>query len=475
MLRRIVLNSGAMLTGQVIVKTLGLVWLAIIARHLGDEDFGRLTYSFSLASLVGIIVEFGFSPVIVRAVSRNPKEAGRYLSNTLSLRLGLSIFTVPATIAISLFTGATTSTLGPVWIAAIATSAAGIYAISNSIFFARERMEFPAIIMVVSKLLAITVGLWVVSRGAGIVWVALVFLLEALLNLVLSVIIVRRQFALPYVPRLELPFCRKLLRAALPFALAQALGLVYFKIDVVMLSAMKGSQVVGWYSAGYRLLEGLIYLPAAFITAIYPTLSRLKTPSPEKLRTTVERSWEFIIAFALPLALGLALTGDRIVPAFFGEQFLPAIPVLHWIGASLFFVFINNYLGVLLGAIDRQGVHFYASLAGVILNVSLNLYLIPRYAHIGAARATLITQLLLTILLSILVVRMIRVRLSAVRLLKIFFAAALMAAVLVFWQNLPLAGEILLGAGVYLAALLVTRTLTPMERRQIRELVLPSK
>ncbi|MCK4546661.1 MAG: flippase [Candidatus Eisenbacteria sp.] len=475
MLRRVIFNSSVMLAGQVIVKVLGLVWLAIIARHLGDARFGYLTYAFSLASLLGILIEFGFSSVITRAIARRPEESARYLSNVLSLRLGLSAIAIPLTVLVALHTGATRTTLTPVYVGAAATAVAGLYAISSSIFFGREKMEFPSMILVGSKLAAILVGLWVVHLGAGIAGIALVFLLEPVLNLLVSVPVLSRQFGLKFVPGLDFRFCRHLISEALPFALALALGLVYFKIDVVMLSAMKGSQCVGWYSAGYRLMEGLVYLPAAFVNTVFPTFSKLKNSSGDQLRTAVARSWEFVAAFALPTALGLILISDRIVLTLFGDGYLETIPVLRWIGAALFFVFINNLLGVLLGAIDRQKTHFYCSLLGVIVNVSLNLYLIPRQAHLGAAKATLITQVLLLVLLSVLAVRFTRVRLSGTRILKITFSGALMAGALLYWNELPLIAALALGAGVYLVGHFVPRAVTRENRREMRDAILPDR
>ncbi len=472
MLRRVLFNSSVMFAGQVTVKILGLVWLAIIARHLGDARFGHLTYAFSLGSLIGILVEFGFSSVITRAVARRPEEAARYFSNVLSLRMTLSVISIPLTVFIALHTGATTATLGPVYIAAISTSIAGLYATSNSVFFGREKMEFPSIIMVVSKLVAILVGLLVVHLGLGMVWIALVFLLEAALNLVISMPVLSRQMGFRFTPKVDFAFWRLLIREATPFALALVLGLVYFKIDVVMLSAMKGSRHVGWYSAGYRLLEGLVYLPAAFINTVFPTLSKLKTTSEDRLRTAVAGAWEFMMAFGLPMALGLALVSDRIVWTLFGEGYVETIPVLRWIGAALFFVFINNFLGVVLGAIDRQKITFYCSLVGVVVNVALNLILIPRYAHLGAARATLVTQVLLAGLFSFLVIRYTGVRLSPARLVKLAVSGCTMTAVLLAWDSLNLAGAVAVGAGVYAATLLLTRAIRPEERKQIRDAVL---
>ncbi len=475
MLRRITFNSAAMVISQAAARGLGLLWVIIMARFLGDTEFGRLTYAFSLAGIVAILIEFGFSSVTTRGVARRPEEAQKYVSNVLALKLLLSLVAVPLIIVFSLATGATRSGLGLVYVAAATSVASALYAVPSSIYFARERMEYPSAFTVASKVAAILLGFLMVRMGLGTGWIALVFLTEAVLNLALGIRFLGRVSPVRFVPRLDSAFCRPLIREALPFALAMALGLVYFRIDAVMLSAMKGSQVVGWYSAGYRLLEGLMFVPGAFLNTVFPVFSRLKTASGESLRNAVGRASEFILAIALPMALGLALASRPIVTTFYGESYAETIPVLHWIGAALLFVFLNYLFGVVLGAVDRQTLHFICALAGVAINISLNLLWIPKYAHVGAARATLVTEALLVLLYSAFVVHYVRPRLDAVRLLKILVSAALMAAALLRWSHAGLAALCALGAAVYVAALLVTRAIRPEEWRQIRHAIFPPR
>lgn len=471
MLRKVLFNSGMLFAGQLVVKILGLVWIAIIARHLGDAGFGYLSYALSLAGLFGVLVEFGFSYVLTRAVARSPGETAACVSNILGMRLALTCVSVPLTLAASLYTGATSSTLLPVLIAALATAVAGIGATSTSVFFGRERMEYPSVIMVGSKVASILIGLLVVRMGGGIVWIALLFLLEPLMNLVISIPILSREFGVRFVPVFRRSSGMPLFREALPFVLTMALGMIYFRIDVVMLSAMQGAQAVGWYSAGYRLLEGLVYLPGAFINTLFPVMARLKSSSDAKLAPAVSRAWEFMAALALPAALTLIILSEGIVAVLFGDQFMETVPVLRLIGAALFFVFVNNLLGTMLGAIDRQMAHFYASLAGVVVNVLLNLWWIPKYAHVGAAGATLLTQGLVFALLSFLVFRYLGARPGGLRLLKLAACGILMSVVLLATRSLPLGVALASGSGAYIAALFLVNALTPEEKRLVRSAI----
>jgi O-antigen/teichoic acid export membrane protein len=267
---------------------------------------------------------------------------------------------------------------------------------------------------------------------------------------------------------LDREFCRRLLREAFPFVLTMALGLVYFKVDVLMLSVMKGSEAVGQYSAAFRLMEGLLYLSAAYAAALFPTLSRLKSTSGERLRPAVHRATDAVAAVALPAAVALAMLAGPIIHFLYGAEYAASVPALRWIGAALFFVFVSHFLGSVLGAVDRQGLTARATLVGVVINVSLNLWLIPRMAHVGAAVATLATQAAVTGVLAVLVHRAIGPRPGGARALKIVLATGAMAAVLHLSRGAGLAVQVPAGAAVYLAALAALRVLSPEEIARLR-------
>jgi O-antigen/teichoic acid export membrane protein len=320
----------------------------------------------------------------------------------------------------------------------------------------------------VSKVLAVLVGLLLVSRGLGVLAMACVFLLEGVLNVAIGTPLITRLLGYRVRVALDPAVCRRLLREAAPFALTLALGLIYFKVDVVMLSAMKGSEAVGWYSAAFRLLEGLVYLSAAFVSTMFPTLSRLQETSVESLRSTTRRATDLVVAFSLPAAVALVMLSGPIIDLLYGEGYAESVPALHWIGASLFFVFVNNFLASVLGAVDRQKACFWVTLAGVVLNISLNLALIPRLAHVGAAVATAITQIAVTALLFALVLRVVRPGIDAARLAKILLATTVMAAVLFALRDSGLAVRVPAAAVAYVLTLAATRILTAEERRRVR-------
>ncbi|MGQ0723479.1 MAG: flippase [Candidatus Eiseniibacteriota bacterium] len=471
MIKRIALNTIAMVSGQAAVKALGLLWLVVVARHLGEAGFGFLNFALSLTAIFSVLVEFGFSPVLTRDVARDAGVAEDYLANVLGLRLVLSLVVVPLTVAVSLLTGADRGTLAPVLVLALTMVTSAVWAAPNSVFVARERMGHPSVVITISKLVALGVGLVLVSRGAGLLAVASVFLLEGVLNLAVGIPLLTRVLGVRVRVALDPALCRRLLREAAPFALTLAFGLLYFKLDVVMLSAMKGSEAVGRYSAAFRLLEGLVYLSAAFVGTMFPVLSRLHATSEEQLRSTTRRALDAVVAFALPAAVALMMLAAPIIRILYGPDYAGSVPVLRWIGAALVFVFAGNLLASVLSAVDRQKDCLRVTVAGVALNLALNLALIPRLAELGAAVATTVTQAMVAAAMFALVQRHVRPGVDAVRQAKIFLATAALAATLFALLQSGFLLAVVAGTVAYLAVLAGTRVLTAEERRQVRAAV----
>jgi O-antigen/teichoic acid export membrane protein len=459
LIRKIALNTAALISGQVAVKGLGLFWMIVVARHLGEAGFGTLNLGLTLGGLFGLLVEFGFSPVLTRAVAREPGLAAPYLANVTGLRLLLAAGVVPLTVAAAGPLGAARADLPVFAMLSVTAVTAALWAVPNSLFVARERMLPPAVIQTAAKIAAMAVGLWLIARGAGLPALAAVFVLEGVIQVTAGYTAAARLLGLPVRVAMDRDFCRRLFRDSAPFVLTLALGLIYFKVDVLMLSVMKGSVAVGRYSAAFRLLEGLVYLAAAYAGALFPTIARLKTESPERLRVAAHRATDVVVAAALPAAVALAMLAEPVMHLLYGAEFAESVAALRWIGAALVFVFVSNFLGSVLGAVDRQGWTFRATVVGVVINVTLNLWLIPRLAHVGAAAATLVTQAAVTAVLVVLVRRAVGPRPAGLRVVRIALATALMAIVLHLLRESGLAVLVPAGAAAYLVGIAVTRVL----------------
>ena len=200
--------------------------------------------------------------------------------------------------------------------------------------------------------------------------------------------------------------------------------------------------------------------------AVFPALSLLAAGDRRRLMFAYEKSYKMLAILGLPLAVGIGVTADSIV--HFTRGFEESIPALRILAPSVVLIFVNNAFIYTLTAINRQLDFTRLALISLVVNVALNLALIPPFGYLGAAAASTITEvalfaggwwLLRRHLASLSIVGSIG---------PVLIGGMAMGIVVYLTRSWPLAIVIILGAAVYLAALLVTRALNPEEWSIVR-------
>ena len=284
-----------------------------------------------------------------------------------------------------------------VYLFGISTLLTSFSAVFKVTFRAFEKMEYEAGITIFANIIRVSLGLLVLFLGYGLIELAFVFLLSGAFNFLLSFLICERNFVKPKI-ELDLDFFMSTIKIVLPLTMLSLFGLIYIRIDTVMLSMMKGDAVVGWYNAAYGLVLAFTPIPSLFLNALFPLMSRYHVSSEDSLKIIYEKSFKYLFILGLPLALGITLLADRFILLFYGEQFYPSIIALQILAWDVLLIFSYGPLGALLVTTDRQ--KEMAILVGItaLVNVILNLILIPPLSYVGAAIATIITETILFVL-----------------------------------------------------------------------------
>ena len=389
--KRIAKNSTFIFLGDAIGAILQLVLVVYLVRYLGAVTFGKYAFAFAFTSLFMIFSDLGLSVLSIREIARDTSKAGEYLTNISITKFILSLITlVLIVVTINLMHYPHDTTLA-VYIIGGATVFTSLTSFFRSIFRAFERMEYEAITRIVERLLIFGSVLPVLFLGYGLIEVVSAMLIAQALIFIFTLIILIKKFTRPTLT-FDLSLCKSLVKKALPFGLASVFATIIFQTDTVMLSIMKGNAVVGWYNAAYRLVMGTLFIPSAFVGAVYPTLSRYFTSSKDSLMVVYEKSFKFLFMLALPLGIGTTLLADTIIIFLYGEDFAPsiiALQILIWV-ASL--IFIRSIVGYVLASTNKQLVDTRIAGISALLNVGLNLLLIPTYSYVGAGIASIVSQ-----------------------------------------------------------------------------------
>jgi len=394
-LRRVVGNTVISLIGQVITWASTLLLTIAYGRFLGDFKFGELFFALSFVLLVGFPLEFGFNQQLTRDVAQKPELATHYLWNTLLLKglLWMALYAVMLVFCRQL--GYSREQWVLVAICGLTLLSTGMTNAFASLHYAAGRVVFPVVGTILEKGLAALIGFPLLRFGAGVESMAFILLGCSLANSIWQGIWFFRLEGL-HLP-LDRDLMRELLRSGLPFLAYGVLGVIYYRIDTVLLSLMTTTEVVGWYGAGYRLFDTLIFLPSLVIGAVmYPVFSKLTLTSERELKVAIEKSLNFLLFCVLPIATGLIVIAPAIIGFLYHRaEFLHTIPVLQALAPGLVFLYINSVVSTILISTRQEKKITIMAAAALVFNLGLNLLLIPRYQQIGAAAVTSLTELLL--------------------------------------------------------------------------------
>src|SRR5256884_1374191 len=454
-------NSVLVVGARALAKLAVFIVVVLLWRHLGADHYGRFATMIVYITLVGVIADLGLQTVFIRDASKDRTVLTRYLANLLSARLLLSLVAlVILAAALRLLSPA----LFPYTIAAFVLLLTTSYSsLLRAVFYIRGRLIYEALAIIAEAILLLALTLVAISRGAT--WDVFLWVYSAgyLFTCLFAIAIIRWRWKERIEARLDPAFVRHLLVAGVPLALGFTITTIYAQLDVVLLQVLKGFQMVGWYAAANRFVDAVAWIPQSAMGAVFPALSLVAATETRRLVFAYEKSFKMLAIIALPLAVGIGVTADSLVTLTFGHGFDQSIPALRILAPSIALLFVNNAFIYTLTAINRQIDFTRLSLATLVVNITLNLALIPPYGYLGAAAASTLTEVaLFTGGLWLL-----RRHLAPLRAVgstgRVIASAAVMGAVLYPIRAWPLAIVVIVGAAVYLAALFALRALDAEE------------
>lgn len=389
--QRIGKNSIAPILLTLFNRAIDFAFAALMLRILGPANAGDYYYAINIFGWFEILTNFGLDAYLIREVARHRDQGNRYLFNTTAVRLGLALVGLPLLAGfIALRQNVIAEPASPQTILSILLLYAGLVPGSlskglTSIFYAYEKAEYPAAISTFSTLLKVTLGTATLLAGWGIIGLAGASILINLATFgVLGVLALRLFFKPKWEP--ERALCGEMVGESWPLMLNHLLASLFFKVDVVLMEAIKGNIVVGLYSTGYKFLDALNVIPSMFTFAVFPVISRQAKEDPEGFLRVYRLGVKLLVTLALPAAVIATLAGEEMVLVLGGEQYLPdsmiALQLMVW---SMPIGWINSLTNYVLVALDQQRYLTRAFIIGFTFNLIANLIFMPRYSYQASA------------------------------------------------------------------------------------------
>ena len=265
-------------------------------------------------------------------------------------------------------------------------------------------------------------------------------------------------------------FWKPVIIQALPLSIAIIFSTILFKLDTILLSIMKGTLVVGWYSVAYNILQALMFIPSAFTASVFPLLSVFHISSKESLKVTYQKSFKYLSILGIPITILITLLADKIILFIYPQGFIPSIIALKILVWVVPFTFMTITFGTILTAINKQNLLMKIVFIILIFNLMLNLILIPQFSYVGSAVATVISELITFILYFHYISKFICKIKFTDTLIKIIIASGIMSLFIIY-ASMNLFLVILLAAIIYLLSLILLNTFSKEELNLFKQML----
>ena len=469
--QKVAKNTGIIIVGNVIFRIISLFVIIYLARYLGTAGFGKYNFVFAYLAFFGIITDLGLQTILVREMSRDPLIAPKLIGNAYIIRLILSVFAVVLSVVVITLMSYPTDTTTYVYIASLIVLFTSFSDFYVTIFQANFKMKYSIIAKLCFKALSAVLILGIVfSQGTLMqVFIALVFseVVKTLISYLFSRKIVRPRF------KIDFELWKYLFKESLPIAFASVILIIYYRIDVVMLSMMQGDTSVGIYSAAYKLSEPFSLIPAAFMMSLFPIMSASFKTSKEGLIKSYKLAIRYIFIIMLPIAAGITILADKIILLIYGAEFAGSATALQILIWALVFTSASFVLTNLLVAIEKQKLYTSSMAICAIVNIALNYILIPSFSYNGAATATVATNIVFFLSCYYFISKHLKVPPVGKTLIKPVISSLLMGFFVYYLYNMNVTIFLLvpLAVAIYLVALLALKTFSEEDWDIIKKVV----
>jgi len=391
------LNTGWMFIARIATFITSFLTTAIIARYLGPENLGKLDYAQSYVAILSVLASLGIDQVLFRDLIANPEKENDLLGTAIISKVFFGSLAFIIAVGSSFFIAQ--DSILTVLVAIIAFSfIIGPIGTVGIFFNAQVKAKFGSQITIFLAFFLTLLKLLIVFSGKGIIFFAIVLLLESLISAGWSMYIyVHRFHKRPNQWRFHLDIFKQLMKDSWPLLVAGFSGYIYAKIDQVLILHYFDSAAVGIYGAAVKLTQIWAFLPGLLIGSLFPAIVNAKKTSLSLYAKRFKLLSAVSVSSMIVIAIPLFIFAPFVIDLVFGDSFSASSSILRiylWVSIAITLVVLAQQY---LITENLSKIFLYSGLIGASSNVLLNIILIPAFGLSGSAWGTMISYLMVVI------------------------------------------------------------------------------
>ncbi len=387
-LQNVVSNTGWLFSEKMVRMGVGLFVGVWVARFLGPEQFGYLSYALAFVSLFSAIAGLGLDGIVVRDLVRDPSDKDKILGTAFVLKFlsGVSTFLIVLT-AIRLLRPTDSLTF---WLVGIIAGGMIFNAFDTIDFWFQSQVQSKfSVVAKSSAFLLISVAkVALILTNAPLIAFAGAGFAEIMIGSMGMVITYRVSAGHIRRWRSNLSVAKRLLKDSWPLILSSLAIMIYMRIDQVMIGEMVGSREVGIYSVAVQLVEAWFFIPGIIVSSVFPSIVEAKDMGESVFYERLQQLYNFMAFTAYVIAVPVTFIAGWVIKTLYGGAYSKAGPMLAVLIWSILFTNLGVARSTFLTTMNWTKVHFLTVGLGCVINVILNYFLIPLYGGLGAVIAS---------------------------------------------------------------------------------------
>ena len=381
-------NTGWLFCDKILRLGVGLFVGAWVARYLGPEQYGLLSYVVAFVSLFSALATLGLDGIVVRNIVRDPSSKEETLGTAFVLKLmgGIAALLLSmSSIIILRHNGSLVY-----WLVGITAAGMIFQSLDPIDFWFQSQIQAKYVIYARTaafSLISVTKIVLIIT-AAPLIAFAWAGLAEIAIGSIGLIIVYQSKGYNIKAWRANFTYGKSLLRDSWPLILSGIMVSIYVRIDQVMIGNMVGNAEVGIYSAAVRLAEAWYFIPGAVVVSVFPSIVEAKAISEELFYGRLQRLYNLMALMAYIVALPVTFMAGWLVTMIFGTAYARAGPMLAGLVWAGMFVNLGVARSSFLTTMNWTRIHFMTVSLGCIINVALNYLLIPIYGGMGAVVAS---------------------------------------------------------------------------------------
>lgn len=395
---KIVKNATWIIGCRVFQAVFNLTVSMIIARFLGPANFGIINYAESIATFVLPVMQLGFNNTIVLELVNNKKKEGEILGTVL---MSCFISSIMCIISVLAFTGIVNyGEKETILVCFLYSFMLLSHALEMLMYWFEANLisKYTSIISLGAYIIVSIYKIYLVISGKSIYWFAISNTLDYMIIAVSQIVLYKKLGG----SKFEASFLRfkKMFSKSKYYIVSGIMIAVFSQTDRIMLKLLIGNEVTGYYSAAVRCASITTFIFSAIINSAFPAIYESFEKGIGVFEKNIKNLYAVILYMAIVQSIIMTLFAKPIILILYGEAYLKAVPALKIITWYIAFSYMGTIRNRWMLVKGTQSLIWKIDFSGALLNVGLNIICIPKFGLVGAAVASLITQIFTNFILS---------------------------------------------------------------------------